>query len=576
MRCPFDPAKARVRYELRVPERGRESVMTEDDMESGSKGVSETGVEIGTRTPGGGVTDVATGAVAGTTVGVRKDEVRVRPWPRETQDAAGLGRELALVAGIVAVFVGTRWAAFGAGMRYRVGEAAWLWQLLDLGLLRDHLLRSLWYLHGQPPLFNAVVGVAEKIAGARFGEVMLGLQLVLGLGAVLAVNRALGMLRVGIGLRAVVCVALLLNPVEITFEFDALYTEIAYALHCFLALAVVRFLKSRTQRELWGVAALAVALTLVRSTYQWVWVAAVFAVLWGMVAERRREIRWAGVVAVGLAMVWPAKNLFLVGHFTSSTWAASSMAKHWSVNDARVQEFEWAGLIETFPSGVKSRESSQSWLGERWQTAGRGVPELDALGKEEGGATNWNSLAMLRMHEAQAKDVGFLLRHDPKPYVVGVVRAVLLYFQDSADYFREVTVEDTVANFRRVEGVDQRLRRVCCNVFGVPGDSAAARPGLVGHAEGVVGWMCLGAVAVYGFVVGCGPMLARRTAWLGDQDRRVAVVGMIVTVGYVFVVSNLLDVGENMRFRLETQPLMLMAAAILVAQIWDRRKTVRG
>jgi len=541
-------------------------------METGKKGVSEAGLELG-RPEVGAVTDTEVGAAAR----VRKEEVRVGEWSRdrERKDGAGRGADVALVLGIVVVFVGTRWAAFGAGMRYRVGEAAWLWQLLDLGLLRDHLLRSLWHLHAQPPLFNAVVGVAEKLAGERFGGVMLALQLALGLGAVLAVNRALRMLRVGVGLRVVVCLALLLNPVEVTFEFDALYTEIAYALHCFLALAVVGFVQSRSRRALVWVVALAVGLTLVRSTYQWVWVAAVFGVLWMLVTERRREIRWAAVVAVGLAMVWPAKNFFLVGHFTSSTWAASSMAKHWSVNDARVQEFERAGQIETFPSGVKSRESSQSWLAERWAAQATGLPELDALGKTAGGATNWNSLAMLRMHEAQAKDVRFLLRHDPKPYVVGVVRAVLLYFQDSADYFREVTVEETVANFKRVEGVDRRVRRICCTVFGVPGESAAPGPGLLGHVEGVVGWMCLGAVAVYGFVVGCLPLLGRRKAWFGEEDRRAAVVGMLMTVGYVFVVSNLLDVGENMRFRLETQPLMLMATAILGAQIFERRRKAR-
>ena len=39
----------------------------------------------------------------------------------------------------------------------------WLWQLVDPRLLRDDTLRSLYLMHAQPPLFNALLALALKL-----------------------------------------------------------------------------------------------------------------------------------------------------------------------------------------------------------------------------------------------------------------------------------------------------------------------------------------------------------------------------------------------------------------------------
>jgi hypothetical protein len=65
--------------------------------------------------------------------------------------------------------------------------------------------------------------------------------------------------------------------------------------------------------------------------------------------------------------------------------------------------------------------------------------------------------------------------------------------------------------------------------------------------------------------------LSRPSLWNGSPDRKVAAMVMTVTITYAFLVVNLVDVGENMRFRFETEGLVFVVAAIFLQQLWDRR-----
>jgi hypothetical protein len=52
-------------------------------------------------------------------------------------------------------------------------------------------------------------------------------------------------------------------------------------------------------------------------------------------------------------------------------------------------------------------------------------------------------------------------------------------------------------------------------------------------------------------------------------------MAMTVTIAYAFAVVNLVEVGENMRFRFETDSLVLAVAVIFLQQLWDRRTAAR-
>ena len=87
----------------------------------------------------------------------------------------------------------------------------------------------------------------------------------------------------------------------------------------------------------------------------------------------------------------------------------------------------------------------------------------------------------------------------------------------------------------------------------------------------------MGAVALYGILLTSLVSLGSRSLWSGDFGRRLVISVMMVTVIYAFLVGNLIEVGENMRFRFEIHALVVTISAIFLQQIWDvrTRRTAR-
>jgi hypothetical protein len=179
------------------------------------------------------------------------------------------------------------------------------------------------------------------------------------------------------------------------------------------------------------------------------------------------------------------------------------------------------------------------------------------------------------MHDAQERDSFFLIRHDPEPYFYGVAAAVFYYFRPSSDYYLVATRNDNAAKYLVVANLDHAERRICCNIFGIPPEvmSIPAPSGPPRHAtaKSSLQKICVGAVISYVFLLVALFSLRRPATWENSPNRKRVIMVLGVTVGYVFFVSNLMEVGENERFRLEIQPLVFVILAIFLQQVWDRR-----
>ena len=405
---------------------------------------------------------------------------------------------------------------------------------------------------------------------------MAGFQLFLSLGAGIAVYFTLVLLDLSAILSLAVSLFLLLNPALVLWEFDALYTVIVYAMHCFVALALVCFVRSRSNRALLWLMGLAVTLTLLRSSYQWFWVAALFALLWWQMPESRRRILRAGVVGVLLAMVWPAKNYVLFGHFTSTTWGPYSVSRHWQgpPYEEPVQGWVRRGLLPTFDK--PDVQAEPQWLDRAWSVPRTGFPELDEPRKSGGGA-NWNALSRLRMLDAQAKDDRFLLRHDPAGYGRMMFLATVVYFRPSSDYFTMgypwFFWDPSVEQYERTGRIGRLANALCCGIVTMrPVTKAGEAQAAYIPGSGRISSVCAGAAAAHLFVLGCmiSFFFCGKKLWDGRSERRIAAMGMTFTVTYVFVLVSVAEVGENMRFRFETHALVVMVVAVFLRQIWER------
>lgn len=487
---------------------------------------------------------------------------------------------------LAVAFLASRGLALLLGVRPLTSETVWFMQFLDLDLLQHHLIRSLWHLHGQPPLLNALVGICEKLAGQRYGDLIAALYSVLGLASTISVYLSLRLLRVSPTFSLAIGLCLLLNPFEILSEFDPIYTVPVFALLSFIALATVCYLQSRSTRALSWLVGLAVTLTLLRSPYQWMWVLALLAILWWQSHNNRVQVRTAAFTGLFLVMLWPAKNAILFHHFTSTTWAPFSIAKHWDWNGPAVQSLVRQGQLTTFAPPDNSDEAVSAFLQSEWQTAPTGYPELDDVTKKTGGAVNWNSLAGLRLNDGRQADLHLLLRRDPKEFVTSVLHSAAIYFYPSSQYFTMFGESDDryrelTHHYIPLRGIDRSVRRFCCNIFGLPADTSTMSAAQASHpqehrsAGTIIKKTCVGALLLDVAVLLCMISFFGSSLWSGAPDRKVAAMIMTMTIIYSFLV-NFVEFGENERYRYETQALVFMVVAIFLQQILDSRRNSRS
>ncbi len=200
---------------------------------------------------------------------------------------------LASPAGIVALaFIVSRVLYYYLGVRFDIIPLYYAWQFLDVNLLQNRLIESVFYLHSQPPLFNLFLGSVLKIfpnhLDLAFHVLYLAFGLIMAVSLVVIMNR-LGLSR---GLSTTLAIIFVASPTTILYENWLLYT---YPIASTLCVAVLFLHKWLSERKLRYGLIFFVCLAcpvLIWSLFQFVWVVAVCLIL--LLYGR---IRWQRLVA---------------------------------------------------------------------------------------------------------------------------------------------------------------------------------------------------------------------------------------------------------------------------------------
>jgi hypothetical protein len=270
----------------------------------------------------------------------------------------------------------------------------------------------------------------------------------------------------------------------------------------------------------------------------------------------------------------------LFRHFSSTTWAPYSLSRMWGgipLVKAR------SPLLPTLAPTDLSQFNS--WLQQNWSVPTVGSPELDDIAKTDT-ATNWNSLTLLHLHDAQLKDDLYLFRHYPGAYLHHVFLASVDYFEPSYVYFIESKLEFWTPShqlYQDIAPVERPIGSLCCYTLGHVSASDNVRSTVAAmwvHLRDV----CLGAVFAFAFVICCLLSVCLwPTLWSPEsntpntsQQRKTVALLLGFTILYAFVLSSMFEIGENMRFRYETHALVLLVGAIFAQQIYTYRRTHRS
>ena len=449
---------------------------------------------------------------------------------------------VALLHLVVAAF---HWAT-GVSIRHDFPPSTWdfFWQNIPAVDLRDRALQSLWHLHAQPPLWNALNAPLIKLFGDAQPDALQVVHIALGAGmAALAVVIAARL--TGSAIAGAVAGALVaLNPALVLYEAYALYEVLcAFLLMVAFWMVLRAGPEGRTGPLLVAVAAIA-ALVLTRSLYH---VAVMLpAVAGATLLARNRRVVLVGALALALLPLgWYAKNRVQSGFFGGSSWYGMGL---WRVALFRYQPADLAplaadgGLDPVVGILAFSPPSAYRRLGYDRESS---VPLLSR--------DDYHNVNVPAISAAYGRSASALIRFSPVHFVGNALIGYGNFSAPSSEY-------DHLAPDRDRMGLHVGAYRL---ITGLPLVRAADRGLPIGTFGSLFALLIpLGLVAHGALLV----RQARREGLGRALCLDAALVGASAIVLYTTLVGSALELGENVRFKFMIEPLLLTVWMVLAVR----------
>ncbi len=458
------------------------------------------------------------------------------------------------------MFVLSRLAVYYAGVRFDAWVNVNPMHFIFPELMKTDLWRSLFCLHSQPPLFNLFVGSAVKVFPSLFGAVFAVVYLCLGLCLILSLYRLMTVLGTPPGVSLVVSGIFMASPACILYENILMYT---YPVAVLLCLAGVSFhAYAKTGKTFAGLLffSIVAALVLTRSLFHVVWFAVLLSFTFMIVRDHRTKTLVTAIIPLLMVLAVYGKNACLFGTFSVSSWMGASFAKVTTFmlpEDERIAmvargELSELALLPAF-SGL--------WLYHDKATVPRfdktGVPVLD-LEYWPSVGNNYNNLSYRSLSDQYFKDAVTVLKKHPGAYLAGLKQSLTIYCFPASDWFisRPPHNMDAISPMRKAYDL-LIYGRFAGGIQ--PGSSVESYGAHVGNSRNmgflIIVWYIL-AVGYGVFYIIRG--IRRNGSFTPETS---AVAFMVMTIVYVTLAANMVEVLENMRFRFNTEPL----AAVLIA-----------
>lgn len=447
---------------------------------------------------------------------------------------------------------------FALNITFSDGLLTDAWQLLDPVLLRTDLLRSLYYLHCQPPLYNLLTGVLLKVCADHASLAMNAIHLLCGFALYLSIYS----LQVKLGVSRIVAfitsTVFIISPACILYENWFFYTYPLALLLLSSGLFFINYLETQKGRYL---VLTCLALTLLAGTrsifhLSWILVVGIFIVY--VSRNRRRALLVAGVSLLFVFSLY-LKNEVVFGRFTASTWlgmnfwrlTVNQLPENMAKTLADEGKISRIALVQRFSNPEAYPESYFSVPGFA------GVPALRAMRKSTGGV-NFNHLGWIAISDQYWRDDVYVVKHYPARYVAGLVGSFYRYSVPASDHFG---VKENALKMPRLVSLEAAL---------------LGKTPEMGTAEGARSLyllLFLGHPLI--FIVGCLLALGVVKSTVLDRNRRLTIAYICFNLFVLTMAINMIERGENNRMRFMLDPLFVVLLGASAARL-SLQKLSRG
>ena len=466
------------------------------------------------------------------------------------------GVRAAAVWGVVYIVV------CATGQRFDTRYLGYGWQLIPWDVLSADPVRSVWYLHVQPPLWNLFLGGLAWASPLGDSITLQAAMAAIGVaGAFLAAELATSL---GLSRRWAVVVALVatLNPEVLKGAFEPTYELATGVLLMSVVLVLVRLPSTTNARH--GVLMLAVlvtATTMTRSLYHPVWaVALVVFGLW-MVRGRidRRTVMATLAVPVLVMGGWMAKNQFLFGDATLSSWFGMNLQR------AVIPVLPRADLEKMHAAGEVSEIAMIGPFG-NYDLYVDAMPPCEptrdhrslseATRTTDQWSPNFNYECFLPIYSLAGEDALAVIREHPEVWVEGRMWSLRATFA--------VATLPAESESIAMRFLDSTFSVARLDMGGVLSTYGWGTP-IYGQLEAGVDFGLV-LIPLYGVIILAGArVMVRRLRRRTMRANDVALSATSFTIAFTIVVGAVAELGEQARFRTMVDPLATVVGALLVS-----------
>jgi len=291
------------------------------------------------------------------------------------------------------------------------------WQFLDPVLLKTDLLRSIYYLHQQPPLFNLFLGVILKLFPEHWSVAFQLCYLLMGLVFALALFK----LMVEMGVSPIIATSLTvihaILPATLLYENWLFYEYPAAILICLSALFLCRFSKYFKISDGVIFFGLLTILMLTRGFFQPYWVIFFLLLLLYVCEPQGKLILKAALFPMLVIVIFAVKQYIVFGTWTTGdVYVGSNLAGRINqripsnLRQTFMQEYDLPPYFFAHP--FQDMSQYKNFLPAIQPT---GIPALDQE-KKMHGSRNLNYIGYLLMTNGYASGFAKITLHHPAFY----------------------------------------------------------------------------------------------------------------------------------------------------------------
>ena len=473
-----------------------------------------------------------------------------------------MGKNLKFIIVLSFAFILSRIYFYFNGLRFDDSTLNWFYQFLDPAILRTNLLPSLFYLHIQPPGFNLFVGLVLRFPANLETTIFSAIYYIMGFSITIILFLLINELSRMPGLAFAISLFFSISPPVILYENWLFYTYPVTFLLLLSTLFLYTYLQNRSYTNLFLFFLTLMLIAVTRSLFHLLWFVMITLYLFFIEKNKKQVFITALLPFLVIAGLY-IKNYIIFREPGVSSWFGMNLIKMTStIPENKVIPLIRRGEVSGI-SLIPPFRAPDYYRGYANFDSVTLITVLDEKYKSTG-FINFNNIGYLRVSRLYLKSAFYLIRRFPQYYFLSVLKAWYHFLRPCSDR----SIFSPEVRKRLVPWIDIYEYYFVGDILKVLGQRTYQnREGQTRIVHLNFLFFTIPLLFFWSFLLSFWP----RVRFDLNKNGLITLRYIFFNILYVSLLGNLIETGENMRFRFLILPGLYIFSALFIKYLISSR-----